>query len=85
MKNSPCNVCLVKPICKYYCDVWFHWVYVKSILPLDTDIQINKFLELVGDYGPIKNYYQNEYRTLKLIKFEKTIDSNRLRVCLFVD
>ena len=85
MKNSPCKMCLVKPICKYYCDNWIHWLYTESIFPVDVEIEINKFLDGAGNYGPIRNYYQNEYTTLKTIKFEKTVHPNRLRVCLFVD
>jgi hypothetical protein len=79
--NTPCHNCLVKPVCKHYCDLWFSWLQTYSIVPLDMDIRLNVFLELVGNFGPIKNYYQNEY-TISTIKFEKTANDNKLRVCL---
>jgi hypothetical protein len=83
--KNPCDICITKPICKYYCDSWFNWIIKNTILPLDIDIPLHQFLDIIGNYGPIKNYYQVKYTTLKTIKFQNTTYPNRLRVCLSVD
>jgi hypothetical protein len=83
--NSPCYTCLVKPVCKYYCEPWFYWIDRYSILPLDKNIRIDAFLELVGNFGPIRNYYQNEYSALSKIKFQKTYIEKVFRVSLTID
>lgn len=81
--NSPCIECIVRPTCKFYCELWFDWLPTK--LPLEVDIDFKRFLRVVGNYGPVKNYYRNEYRHIKQIKFQKIPIGRNLRVCLTVE
>ena len=81
--SSPCTSCVVRPICQYYCKKWFRWADEDHI-DFDKDIGLEDFLKVAGDYGPIKNYYQNAY-TITTIKFEKVNDYPiNVRICLHV-
>ncbi len=59
MKN-PCIICLVKPMCRIICRDWV--IYVSRKIPIkDVIILFDDFLETIGNYGAMKNYYARDF------------------------
>ena len=62
--EHPCIECLVRPSCRFPCKPWYY--FSKQKLPPEQNVKISRFLELVKDYGPMKNYYLKNYSILKI-------------------